>query len=130
MSYKIGMPTLLELRSLDANVAFCKELGLSLIELNMTLPEFLPSSLPPDRLRKITEHDGIEFTVHLSEEVDLASFHDEVRDAWIRNTAKTLKWASSPPDMTIFPFHSPAAKSKTGVVTTADFVCQVRESMS
>jgi sugar phosphate isomerase/epimerase len=94
MSYKIGMPTLLELRSLDATVAFCKEMRLSLIELNMTRPEFLPPSLPPDKLREISDRDGIEFTLHLPEEVDLASFHDEVRDAWIRNMVKTVKWAA------------------------------------
>jgi hypothetical protein len=54
MSYKIGMPTLLELRSLDATVAFCREMELGLIELNMTRPEFLPSSL----MRQCTYRTG------------------------------------------------------------------------
>lgn len=93
MAYKIGMPTLLELTSLDATVEFCKRSGLGLIELNMTRPEFLPSSLPSGQLMRVAERDRIEFTLHLAEEVDLASFHDDVREAWIRNTVDTLKWA-------------------------------------
>ena len=40
MPYKIGM---LELPLIEATVAFCKELGVHLIELSMTRPEFLPN---------------------------------------------------------------------------------------
>jgi len=94
MPYKIGMPTLLELPSIENTVSFCKELVLRLIELSMTRPEFLPISLSSSKLRRIMNREGIEFTLHLPEEIDLASFHDEVRDAWIRNMIKTLNWAS------------------------------------
>ena len=36
---EFGMPTLIENRTLEDNIALCKELGLSYIELNMNFPE-------------------------------------------------------------------------------------------
>ena len=35
-----GMPTLIENKNLEVNIALCKELGLQFIELNMNLPEY------------------------------------------------------------------------------------------
>ena len=35
-----GMPTLIENRTFEENVALCKELGLKFIELNMNFPEY------------------------------------------------------------------------------------------
>ena len=36
---QFGMPTLIENRTLEDNIALCKELGLSFVELNMNFPE-------------------------------------------------------------------------------------------
>ena len=35
-----GMPTLIEIKSLEACAALCKELDLRFVELNMNLPEY------------------------------------------------------------------------------------------
>ena len=37
---EFGMPTLIENRTLEENIALCKELGLSFLELNMNFPEY------------------------------------------------------------------------------------------
>ncbi len=37
---QFGMPTLIENRTLEENVALCGELGLKFIELNMNFPEY------------------------------------------------------------------------------------------
>jgi len=60
MPYTIGMPTLLELQSPETTVEFCKKLGLGLIELSMTRPEFLPTTLSTDTLRRVTDREGID----------------------------------------------------------------------
>ncbi len=39
-SMKLGMPTLIELNTLEDNAKLCKELGLDFIEINMNLPQF------------------------------------------------------------------------------------------
>ena len=37
---QFGMPTLIENRTLEDNVALCSDLGLGFIELNMNFPEY------------------------------------------------------------------------------------------
>ena len=37
---QFGMPTLIENRRLEDNVALCNELGLQFVELNMNFPEY------------------------------------------------------------------------------------------
>ena len=40
MNLQFGMPTLIENRTLEDNIALCTELGLNFIELNMNFPEY------------------------------------------------------------------------------------------
>ena len=37
---QFGMPTLIEIKSIEETAALCHELGLAFIELNMDLPEY------------------------------------------------------------------------------------------
>lgn len=37
---EFGMPTLIENKTIEDNIALCKELGLSFIELSMNFPEY------------------------------------------------------------------------------------------
>jgi sugar phosphate isomerase/epimerase len=88
------MPTLAELSGLDAQVTACRELCLDFIELNMNLPEYLPSRLDPSRLRELSRETGVGFTLHSPEELDLASIHDEIRAAHLSLLEKTFALAS------------------------------------
>jgi hypothetical protein len=67
----MGMPALAELAGPDAQVSECLALGLGFIELNMNLPEYIPSRLEPLRLRELSREHGIGFTLHGPEELDL-----------------------------------------------------------
>ena len=89
----IGIPTLLEIPTLEGTVELCLDLGLSIIEVNMTRPEFLPKSLHKQKLLDFAATHGIEFTLHLPEEMDLGTFHDPIRDAWIEYLNETIQWA-------------------------------------
>ncbi len=51
-SMKLGMPTLIELNTLEDNAKLCKELGLDFIEINMNLPQFQASTLSAEHLNK------------------------------------------------------------------------------
>ncbi len=90
----LGMPTLIELPSLEANVELCQRLGLSLIELNMNLPAFRPLALPAERLRSLSEQTGVAFTLHLPEEVDLGSFHPSIREGHLHCCKDAIRWAA------------------------------------
>lgn len=90
--YKIGMPTLLELPDIDSTLSFCEEMKLELIEIGMNHPEFLPDKLDAEKLRRISEEKGIEFTIHLPEKFDIATFHEPIRKAFVEWIINCIKW--------------------------------------
>ena len=91
---RLGMPTLIELPSAEANVDLCQRLGLEFVELNMNLPGFCPDALPAERLPALTAATGVGFTLHLPEEVDLASFHPSIRQGHLHCCKDAIRWAA------------------------------------
>ena len=88
------MPALIEFSNLEQNVALCTRLGFDFIELNMNMPYSFPENLPAKKIREAAEENGIEFTMHAHDEVDLASFHDSVRKGHIQRCAEALEWCA------------------------------------
>lgn len=91
---KIGMSTLIEAPDIIKTVNMCKELGLSFIELNMNMPEFCPEKLTSELVKKLSKSENIEFTLHLPEEIDLASFHPAIRQGNMERCCEAITWAS------------------------------------
>jgi sugar phosphate isomerase/epimerase len=98
------MPALIEYSSLEENVALCTRLGFDFIELNMNMPYSFPENLPAEKVREVSERHGIEFTLHAHDEVDLASFHDSVREGHIRRCTQALEWCAES-GATLFNLH-------------------------
>ena len=81
---RFGMPTLIENRTLEDNVALCKSLGLGFIELNMNFSEYgLDCLEQTDLLLRTAERAGIDYTLHLDENLDVADFNPLVSGAWL-----------------------------------------------
>ena len=56
---QFGMPTLIENRTLEDNIALCTSLGLRFIELNMNFPEYQTDQLEQtDQLLRVAEQAG------------------------------------------------------------------------
>ncbi len=80
---EFGMPTLIENCTLEENVSLCRELGLDFIELNMNLPQYQIEQLEhADYFEKIASDNGIYFTVHLDENLNIADFNHGVAAAY------------------------------------------------
>ncbi|MEF3301684.1 sugar phosphate isomerase/epimerase family protein [Paenibacillus sp. GYB003] len=90
---KLGMPTLVEYEAVENHIALCKELGLDFIELNMNLPFCTPEVWNGRDLARLKERHGIDFTVHLPEELDLSSFHPSIRRGHLERCKETMEWA-------------------------------------
>ncbi|MDP5273861.1 sugar phosphate isomerase/epimerase family protein [Chengkuizengella axinellae] len=90
---KYGMPTLIELKSLEGNIKLCKKLGLNFIELNMNLPFCIPENLHPKYLKQLKKKYEIDFTIHLPEELDLTSFQPSIREGHLKRCLEIIKWA-------------------------------------
>ena len=88
---QFGMPTLIENRSLEDNVALCRELGLQFIELNMNVPEYQTERLEKtDDLLRLAEQAGIYYTIHLDENLNIADFNRLVSDAYLETVRRTI----------------------------------------
>ncbi len=88
---RFGMPTLIENRTLEDNIALCRGLGLRFIELNMNFPEYQADRLEQtDTLLRLGEEAGICFTVHLDENLNIADFNRLVSDAYLETVRRTV----------------------------------------
>lgn len=74
-----GMPTLIELDTLEENAKLCHELGLDFVEINMNLPQYQVEELKPERLLEYQQRYHIFFTFHLPEDLDIAHLNDRIR---------------------------------------------------
>jgi sugar phosphate isomerase/epimerase len=89
----LGMPTLIELDTIEENMDLCKKLELDFIELNMNLPQYQPSSIDSKILKRLKESKGIFYTIHLPEEFDCANFNKDVRNSYKKIFMETVKIA-------------------------------------
>lgn len=90
-----GMPTLIEYESIEENAQLCRKLGLRFLELNMNLP-FCQTFSDKDivRLNKISEENGIYFTLHLDENADFCNFNPVIKSGWQQVLKETLSAAA------------------------------------
>lgn len=91
-SMEYGMPTLIELDSLEETARLCKELELSFIELNMNLPQYQISELEDvNQYLRLQKQYGIFFTIHLDENLNIADFNELVANAYSQTVRRTIR---------------------------------------
>ena len=91
---QFGMPTLIENRTLEDNVALCSELGLKFIELNMNFPEYQADRLEQaEDLLRLGEQAGIYYTIHLDENLNIADFNPLVSEAYLETVRRSVRAA-------------------------------------
>lgn len=92
---KIGMPTLIELESLEENVQLCKALNLDFLEINMNFPQFQLDKLDANVLNKLKEEYGIFFTFHLAEDIDVGHMNKNIRNTYVGEALNILTFMKS-----------------------------------
>ncbi len=88
-----GMPTLIEIKSINETAALCRELGLKFVELNMNLPESQVNRLDTLRLAEIADKYGIYYTIHLDENLNPCDFNERVSAAYTETVIQTINIA-------------------------------------
>jgi len=89
-----GMPTLIENKTLEENIALCKSLGLSFVELNMNFPEYQLDKIEDVKFFYAkAEAAGIYYTIHLDENLNIADFNPLVRGAYLETVRRTIEVA-------------------------------------
>lgn len=88
-----GMPTLIECSSLDESIELCKELKLDFIEINMNMPQYQKENIDIDKMKSCIHNDGIFFTIHLDENLNVCDFNREVAKAYVDTVMSTIDTA-------------------------------------
>lgn len=93
MNFDLGMPTLIELESIQHCCELCSRLKLDFIELNMNLPGYLLSTMNIEELTKWKERYSIYFTIHLEENLNVCDFNPYVAAAYKATVIETIQIA-------------------------------------
>lgn len=88
-----GMPTLIELPEIEDSAALCAELGLQFVEFNMNLPQYQPNTWDLSRLERAAKQNGIFYTIHLDENMNVADFNPYVVEGYFRTVQETVELA-------------------------------------
>ena len=80
---KYGMPSLVEFNTIEENILFAKKNSLSFIELNMDLP-YCQKNL---NLSKY----NFDFTMHLSEELNVAELNNNLCKAYLKESIRQIR---------------------------------------
>ena len=90
---KYGMPTLVECAGIEECATLAYECGLDFIEINMSFPQYLPSALDPELLRRIKEEKKLFFTIHADEQLNPFDFNEKVSACYFDVMRDTIRFA-------------------------------------
>jgi len=90
-----GMPTLLELDTIEANVLMCKELGLQFLEINCNEPKYQSNTLDWTLLQQLKTTYGIYYTLHLDEFLSIADPNEGIAQAYLNSVLASIELAKA-----------------------------------
>ena len=90
---KLGMPTLLELGSIEDCAEVASELDLDFIELNMNMPYYQTNTIDIELLREIGNSYTLSYTMHIEETLNPCDFNKKVSKAYIETMVDAIKIA-------------------------------------
>lgn len=88
-----GMPTMVEMQSIEEGAELCRELELDFLELNINFPQFLLKELNTEELKRISEAYGIFYTLHLDDEMSIADFNPYVSEGYCKTALDAIALA-------------------------------------
>lgn len=107
MAHALGMPTLIELNTLEENVRLCAELKLNFVEINMNLPNYQCGALDAKELTALACKYGIYFTLHLDENLNPFDFNPLIAEGYRETVRQSIALAKEA-DIPLLNLHMPA----------------------
>ena len=86
----IGIPTLIETKSIEDCARLCKKFGFQFIELNMNMPQYQIENIDIQKFSEVAKKNGIYFTIHLDENLNVCDFNKKVASAYIETVLATI----------------------------------------
>ena len=88
-----GMPTLMEITSIEESVALCAKAGLFFVELNTNFPLHQPHLLDEGKLNELACQYEVGYTIHLNDEMAVAEFNPAVARGYREAVAEAIMLA-------------------------------------
>lgn len=92
---KYGMPTLLECRDVFECCDAALKYNLDFVEINTSFPDYKPSAISVDRLRKKAEECSLFFTIHADESLNPLDLDDRVSACYSEIMRETIEFAKA-----------------------------------
>ena len=92
---RFGMPTLIETATIEECAALCADAGLEFVEMNMNLPQYQVETMDEKHLKQVAKAYGIDYTIHLDENLNPADFSPVVAAAYRQVAVDTIRFAGS-----------------------------------
>lgn len=89
----VGMPFLIETKTVEEAVQLCSSLDMAFVELNMNFPQCQLSKLSSDPLNRMKKDYGIYFSIHVDENFNAFDFNPKVREAYLNTMLETIELA-------------------------------------
>ncbi len=90
---KLGIPSLIEFDNVRDHLAFASEHGFSFFEINLSFPWFQSDKLDMDELRSLSKEYGVEYTIHLHDQLNPFDFAPEIREGGMKSIDYALTLA-------------------------------------
>lgn len=90
---KFGMPTLVECKDIYECADVATACGLDFIEINMSFPQYLPSVLRVEELKRLARERGIFYTIHADEQLNPFDFNPKVAECYFEVMRDTVRFA-------------------------------------
>ena len=88
-----GMPSMIELETVQEAAALCSDLKLSFLELNTYFPSRHPQLLNPQELKTLADVYGIFYTIHLNDELNVADFDPHIAKGYRDSVLEVIELA-------------------------------------
>ena len=90
---KYGMPTLVECKDITECVEVAALCGLDFVEINMSFPNYQPTTLDVGKLRALSEKTGVFYTIHADESLNPFDFNPAVSECYFKCMAECIDFA-------------------------------------
>ena len=92
---KFGMPALVECNDITECVALAKKCGIDFVEINMSFPQYLPENSDVNLYKKLSEENGVFYTIHADEQLNPFDFNSSVSDCYFNVFADCIDFAKA-----------------------------------
>lgn len=91
----LGIPSLIEFRTVREHLAFARDKGFSFFEMNLSFPWFQSDKLDIAELVRLSKEYKVGYTIHLHDQLNPFDFSPEIREGAIKSIEYALHLAES-----------------------------------